>query len=230
MQVEVLMVPSNQIFNLADKKVVVIDVLRATSTIVTAFGNGALEIVPVMEPAEVVDLVKRIGPKEFLTGGERKGFKIEGFDLGNSPSEYAEERVKGRKIILCTTNGTKAIKTAQSAAELYIGSFLNMQAVVNHLKGSSQDLVLVCSGRDQNLCLEDLACAGLMIELLKDEIGNDLTDSAKLAQYVWEKAGVNLEEFIKQTQHGRYLKEIGLEQDIHDCMALNQYEIVPRYV
>jgi 2-phosphosulfolactate phosphatase len=228
-QVEVLTVPANQAINLADKKVVVIDVLRATSTIVTAFGNRALELIPVIEPVEVADLIKRIGPGEFLTGGERKGIKIEGFDLGNSPLEYTEERVGGRKIVLCTTNGTKAIKMAQNACELYIGSFLNIQAVTNRLQGSSQDVVLVCSGRDQSLCLEDLACAGLIVESLVGEIGNIMTDSAKLACYVWEKAKADLEGFIKQTQHGRYLTEIGMEEDIGRCLAFNKYSIVPQY-
>ena len=229
MQIEVLTVPSHQNMNLTDKQVVVIDVLRATSTIVTAFGNKALEIVPVIEPAEVADLIKRFGPGEFLTGGERKGLKIEGFDLGNSPLEYTEERVAGRKIILCTTNGTKAIKMAQNASELYIGSFLNLRAVVNRLQDDNRDVVLVCSGREQSLCLEDLACAGLIVEYLEGKGGNTMADSAKLAHYVWEKAGAGLEDFLKQTQHGRRLMEIGMERDIHECVALNCCDIVPKY-
>lgn len=229
MQVEVLVAPSNQAMNLADKKVVVIDVLRATSTIVTAFGNKALEIVPVVEPAEVAELIKRFGPGEFLSGGERKGLKIEGFDLGNSPFEYTEERVGGRKIVLSTTNGTKAIKMAQNACELYIGSFLNIRAVTEALRGSSQDVVLICSGRDHSLCLEDLACAGLIVESLENDMGNNMTDSAKLARFVWEKAQADVEGFIKQTQHGRYLAEIGMKEDIGRCLAFNKYSIVPQY-
>jgi 2-phosphosulfolactate phosphatase len=229
MQVDVWLVPFNQTVNLTDKKVVVIDVLRATSTIVTALGNKALEVIPVIESVEVTDLIKRIGPYDCLTGGERKGLKIEGFDLGNSPREYTEERVLGKKLVLCTTNGTKAIKMAQGAAEVYIGSFLNVQAITDHLKGSNQELVLICSGRDQNLCLEDMACAGMMIQLLESNARNVLTDSAKLAQYVWEKASPDLEGFIRQTQHGRYLIELGMEEDIQECLMFNKFPILPMF-
>jgi 2-phosphosulfolactate phosphatase len=228
-QIDVLVLPATNIVNLCDKKVVVIDVLRATSTIVTALGNKASEVIPAIEPVEVADLVRNIGPRECITGGERKGLKIEGFDLGNSPAEYTEERVKGKKVVLCTTNGTKAIKWAQGAAEVYIGSFLNIQVLMDHLWGSAQDLILICSGREQNLCLEDLAFAGMMIQLLQDRGKNGLTDGAKLAQYVWEKAAPNPEQFIKQTQHGRYLSEIGMEHDIRECLIFNKYPILPRY-
>jgi 2-phosphosulfolactate phosphatase len=229
-KVDVWVAPSNNSnVNSANKTVVVIDVLRATSTIVTALGNKALEVIPVIEPVEVADLVKKIGPRDCLTGGERKGLKIEGFDLGNSPAEYIEERVQGKKLILCTTNGTKAIKLTQGAAEVYIGSFLNIQFLTDHLLGSSQDLILICSGRDQNVSLEDLACAGMMIHLLQDGAQNILTDAAELAQYVWEKAGPSLEDFVKQTQHGRYLKEIGMAEDIGRCLTVNKYPIIPKY-
>ena len=225
-QVDVILVPAGNA-NLTDKKVVVMDVLRATSTIVTALGNKALEIIPVVEPVEVADLVRAIGPKECLAGGERKGLKIEGFDLGNSPAEYTEERVRGKKLILCTTNGTKAIKSAQGAAEVCIVSFLNIAVIVDYLRDSSQDIVLICSGRDQSLCLEDLACAGMMVQSL--QANAQLTDAAKLALYVWEKAGPDLEGFVKQTQHGRYLQEIGMAEDIGRCLTFNKYPIIPKY-
>lgn len=230
MQVDVLVVPSNQInVNLADKTAVVIDVLRATSTIVTALGNAALEVIPVVEPAEVAELIRKIGPGEFLAGGERKGLKIAGFDLGNSPSEYTKERVQGKKLVLCTTNGTKAIKSVQGAAEVYIGSFLNIQALTDHLQSATRDVLLICSGREQNICLEDLACAGLMVYLLQAGARADLSDAAKTALYVWEKAGADLEGFVKETRHGRYLQEIGMGEDIGRCLALNKYPIVPKY-
>jgi Phosphosulfolactate phosphohydrolase and related enzymes len=229
-KVDVLVVPPGQMnANLAEKNVVVIDVLRATSTIVTALGNQAIEIIPVAEPVEVADLIRKLGPKEYLTGGERKGLKIEGFDLGNSPAEYTGERVGGKKLILCTTNGTKAIKAAQGAAEACIGSFLNAAAVIDHLRDGTRDITLICSGRDQNLCLEDLACAGWMVRSLQTGNNLELTDAAKLALYVWEKAEPDLEGFIEQTRHGQYLQEIGMGEDIGRCLNMNQYPIIPRY-
>ncbi len=230
MQIEVLAYPPASGGNFTDKTVIVIDVLRATSTIVTALGNQALEIIPVVEPSEVAELVRNIGPRECLTGGERKGLKIEGFDLGNSPTEYHEEKVRGKKIILCTTNGTKAIKWAQGAAEVLIGSFLNLQLVVEHIQDKNQDLIIVCSGRDQGVCLEDLVCAGMIIKQLDLNNLSDLSDSAKIAYFVYEKAGKKLEQFIKQTQHGRYLTEIGMESDIKECLNLNKYPILPKYI
>jgi 2-phosphosulfolactate phosphatase len=229
-KVDVVIVPShNSNVNLADKKTVVIDVLRATSTIVTALGNKALEVIPVIEPVEVADLVRTIGPQECLTGGERKGLKIEGFDLGNSPAEYTKERIQGKKLILSTTNGTKAIKWAQGASEVYIGSFLNIRAITDQLRDSVQDVILICSGRDHSVSLEDLACAGMMTKLLQDGTSNMITDAAKLALYVWEKARPDLEEFVKQTQHGQYLKEIGMAEDIGRCLTFDKYPIIPRY-
>jgi 2-phosphosulfolactate phosphatase len=228
-RIDVLIVPDGNL-SLTDKKVVVIDVLRATSTIVTALGNKALEIIPAIEPAEVADLVRVIGSKECLIGGERKGLKIEGFDLGNSPAEYTEEQVSGKRLILCTTNGTKAVKSAQGAAEVCIGSFLNIEVVVDYLQDSTQDIVLICSGRDQNLCLEDMACAGAMIHSLQASIRPMLTDAAKLALYVYEKAAPDLAGFVNQTQHGHYLQEIGMGEDIGRCLALNKYPIIPKYI
>lgn len=229
MLIEVFVFPPAGGFSLADKKVVAIDVLRATSTIVTALGNKASEVIPVVEPVEVADLARKIGPRECITGGERKGLKIEGFDLGNSPLEYTSEKVAGKKVVLCTTNGTKAIKWAQGAGEILTGSFLNLAVVVEYLQACGQDAVLLCSGRDHGLCLEDLACAGMMVDQLKSGQTGELTDSAKLALYVYEKAANKLEAFLKETQHGRYLQEIGLEKDIYECVSLNKYPLLPKY-
>lgn len=215
---------------LSDKTVVVLDILRATSTIVTALAQGAIEVIPVSEPSEAVNLVKGLGSERCLKGGERKGLKIEGFDLGNSPMEYTAERVDGKKIILTTTNGTKAIKWAQSANEILIGSYLNLQAVVDYLSNSIRDIVIICSGRDNNLGLEDLACAGDLVRRLKQISGSTLTDSARVAEYVAEQAdAAGLLSFLQETDHGRYLAEIGMENDIAACAAVNQYPVIPRF-
>lgn len=232
MRIDVLALPqSNSNWDWVDKKVVVLDILRATSSTVTALGNKAIEVIPVVEPGEAIELVKSLGARECVVGGERKGLKIEGFELGNSPAEYGESKVAGKKVILCTTNGTKAIKNFQGAAEVLIGSFLNVQTIADYVKEGGMHLVLVCSGRDQHLCLEDLACAGLIVKLLEEAgVVIEWTDSAKLAYFVWEKAAPDLEAFIRQTEHGRYLSEIGLGGDIPDCLALNKFPLLPRYV
>jgi 2-phosphosulfolactate phosphatase len=232
MKADVLLYPqalSNQVFN--EKKVVVIDVLRATSTIVTALSRQALQVIPVNEPTEAIELARRIGSDECVLGGEQKGLKIEGFDLGNSPTEYDTAKVAEKKVILCTTNGTKAIKRAQGAAEVLIGSYLNMQAIVDYLATSGQDLLVLCAGRELQVSLEDLACAGMVVRDLK-ELRDDLelTDAATVARYVAERAqSCGLEQFFALTEHGQYLTQIGMAADLQACAALNQFTIVPRF-
>ncbi len=215
------------------KKAVVIDALRATSTMVTALQNKATEVIPVMEPAEVVDLVRNIGAEECVSGGERRGLRIDGFDLGNSPREYLEEKIGGKKVILCTTNGTRAVKLAQGAAEVLIGCFLNLGAVVEYLKACDQDTVFVCAGRGSHgLSLEDLVCAGGMIDRLK-RAGLDLqlTDAAATALLAFQKAArTGLAGFLRQTDNGRNLIAIGLEEDIDACAAVDSMPLLPRYV
>jgi 2-phosphosulfolactate phosphatase len=175
-------------------------------------------------------LVKGLGAEQCLTGGERKGLKIEGFDLGNSPLEYTAAKVEGKKIILSTTNGTKAIKWAQNATELIIGSYLNLQAVADYLSNQTNDIMIVCAGRDANLGLEDLACAGELVQRLKGNPGITLTDSARVAQYIAEKAqSQGLLSFMRETDHAQYLMEIGMEADIAACIAVDHYPVVPRF-
>lgn len=213
-----------------NKRIVVFDVLRATSTIVTALYNGATEVIPVQEPDEALNLVSSIGRKTCLLGGERKGIKIEGFNLGNSPLEYTKEQVDGKKIILCTTNGTKTIRLFQNAAEVLIGSYLNMERLVAYLIKNPQDTTLVCSGREGVLCLEDLACAGMIIRLVTEVVEAELTDAAKVALFTAEhNIGVSLVKFISQTEHGRYLDSIGMGEDLQFCTALNSAPIIPRF-
>lgn len=231
MLIDVLVLP--QLGNnreLVNKRIVALDVLRATSTIVTALYNGVTEVIPVQEYDEALNLVRSIGRNFCLLGGERKGLKIEGFDLGNSPLEYTREQVEGKKIILCTTNGTKAIRAFQNAAEVLIGSYLNMNKLVDYLAKDPQDTTIVCSGRENNLCLEDLACAGMIIRLITEVIAADLTDAAKVALFTAKQnSRVSLVNFISQTEHGSYLKSIGMGEDLKVCTALNSAPIIPRF-
>lgn len=231
MKVDVYFYPHGGSAALNDKNVVVLDVLRATSTIVTALSHGAIEVIPVLEPVEAVDLLRGIGSTDCVTGGERKGYKIEGFDFGNSPLEYTEDSISGKKVILTTTNGTKAIKWVQGAAEVLIGSYLNVSAIADYLREDQRDTVIVCSGREGNFSLEDLACAGKITALLKEAIPSlEMSDAAQTACWISERADqTGLEKFIGETEHGRYLKEIGMASDIKACSALDQHPILPHY-
>ncbi len=231
MRVDVYFYPHGGTAAMNEKNAVVIDVLRATSTIVTALSNGATEVIPVSEPVEAVDLVRGIGSTECVTGGERKGYKIEGFDFGNSPLEYTEDNIGGKKIILTTTNGTKAIKWVQGAAEVLIGSYLNVSAVATYLSEDRRDTVIICAGREGNLSLEDLACAGKIVASVKAAIPTlEMSDAARTACWIAERADQDgLEKFIGETEHGRYLTEIGMGPDIQACAALDRYPILPHY-
>ncbi|HYH02092.1 MAG TPA: 2-phosphosulfolactate phosphatase [Bacillota bacterium] len=231
MKVDVLLYPqalTNQVF--LDKKVVVIDAFRATTTIVTALAHQAIEVIPVNEPAEAIALRRSIGVEECIAGGEQKGFKIEGFNLGNSPAEYIPAEIGGKKVILCTTNGTKAIKRAQGAAEVLIGAFVNIQTVIDYLKSANQDVLMVCAGREQNVSMEDLTCAGMIIQgLVAANREMELTDAARVALLIAQQAQPKLTEFLKNTEHGRYLIRIGMENDVEDCTVLNKFPILPRF-
>src|SRR5690554_3052027 len=145
----------------AGKTVVVIDVLRASSTILTALANGCPEVIPVAEPKEAFALAEKYGRDQVLLGGEREARKIRGFDLGNSPDEYGKEVVAGKKLIFTTTNGAKAFLEAGGAAEILVGAFLNISRVCSYLKKKKREIFLFCAGRKGRLALEDLFCAGI---------------------------------------------------------------------
>jgi 2-phosphosulfolactate phosphatase len=131
-------------------------------------------------------------------------------------------------IILCTSNGTKAINWAKEARETVIGSFLNMATVVEYLKSNHHDnITVICSGREGDLSREDLAGAGMIVDALTDY---PLTDTAKIARYTYEKAkNTGITTFVGQTEHGQYLKKIGMEADIDLCTALNKFPILPKF-
>ncbi len=225
MLIDVILVPPAAVSKSPEGQIaVVLDILRASSTIVTALGNQALRVIPVVEPQEAFQLRHKAG--DCILGGERKGYKIDGFDLGNSPAEYSEENIAGRTIVLSTTNGTKAALWAKEACKIIIGSFLNMDAVCDHITSRPNDITIVCAGREGNPSLEDMACAGMIVSMIGSTY--QLTDAAKAAWYTFEKARqTGLTAFVSQTEHGRYLNEIGMGSDIALCTNLNKFPILP---
>ncbi|HET7558689.1 MAG TPA: 2-phosphosulfolactate phosphatase, partial [Limnochordia bacterium] len=162
---------------LAGCRVAVIDVLRATSTIVTALAAGAAAIVPVEE----LDEARRLAARGFLAGGERHAVAPDGFDFGNSPFEYTPERVRGREIALTTTNGTRALRRAAGAAGLCAAALLNAGAAARWLAEDDQPTIL-CAGTNQRVSADDTLCAGALVEhLLARRSGWSLDDGARLA-------------------------------------------------
>ena len=194
MKVETVLSPTlfDQIEGIENKTVVVIDILRATSTITTILNNGASSVIPVKEEAEA----NTYKAKGYLVGGERGGETIPGFDFGNSPFHYKPEIVTDKDIVLTTTNGTKCIEMAANAHQVVIGSFLNLDAVVAHVNQLNKDIVLFCAGWKNRVNLEDSLFAGAVASSFTDE---DLDDSTLLAIDAYHTAKGDLYKALKKT-------------------------------
>ena len=158
--IEVCYTPNNIInYKLSNKIIVVIDILRATSTILTLFSKGATSIIPI----ETLNECKEYKNKGYVIMGERMGKKVKGFDFGNSPSKILEKKFKYKKIAIATSNGTKTILKTKKSKMTLIGSFLNLKSIVNYLDKQNDDILLLCSGWQGSINLEDTLCAGAII-------------------------------------------------------------------
>jgi 2-phosphosulfolactate phosphatase len=197
---------------------VVIDVLRASTTIVTALANGCPEIIPVETPEEARTAARA---RNCLLGGERGGRRIEGFDLGNSPLEYRQERIEGRPIAFTTTNGTRAIRACASADMVLIASFLNAGSILQVLRVQDHDTSIVCAGTRGKPSLEDTVCAGMLLEGLNTRLEAE-------AVSLWRQHSKNLAQMMKHASaHGRDLMSLGFEKDIDFAARADIYDIVP---
>ena len=212
------------------KTTVVIDVLRASSTIVAALSNGARDVVPVATVEFAVKVSGGMFGGQILLGGERNTKKIEGFALGNSPLEYTPEVVTGKTIILYTTNGSKAIVKAKFSENLFVCSFLNLTVLAKHLISIDKDFEIMCSGRNNYYSMEDSVCAGKLIteiQKLKDNV--ELSDSAKACLSLNKTFGKNTLKMLQESEHGKILLENGFEEDLKYCSRLNSSEIIPYF-
>ena len=210
---------------------VVIDVLRAGSTIVTALGYGAARIVLAATPDEARAHAAKLAPGSFLLGGERGGLKIDGFDLGNSPHEYATERVEGKTIVFTTTNGTEALRACarEGAASIWIGSLLNIDTLTNDLSALKEDIVLICAGTEGVQGIDDAYAAGKIVEELLDADDFTLDDSAQIAVNHFRAAGTPLS-VLSVSLGGRNLIRLGLEADIEACDgSQGDFDLAPQY-
>jgi 2-phosphosulfolactate phosphatase len=212
------------------KTTVVIDVLRASSTIIEALSNGAKEVVPVGTVEFAVKVSGGIFGGQTLLGGERNTKKIEGFALGNSPSEYTREIISGKAIVFYSTNGSRAIVKAKYSSNLFVCSFNNLSAVANHLKILNEDVIILCSGNNNFMSLEDSVCAGMLVnKLVAIDKNLVLTDSSTSAMTLFKSFGKNIPKFLSETDHGKILIENGFESDLKDCAELDSTEVIPYY-
>jgi 2-phosphosulfolactate phosphatase len=217
---------------LREKNVIVLDVLRASSTITVALNNGAREIIPVASIESAVKISGSLFGEVTLRGGERNGKTIEGFNLGNSPLEYSETAVKGKSIIYCTTNGSVAMAKSRYARTLAVGSFINLTATTDFIRDENKDFLFICAGRANtigNFSLEDAVCAGMMIQnLLKaDSLEVELSDSAKAAHALSKTFGRSILKMLKTSEHGKYLIEIGFAEDLKICAQVDSVPVLP---
>ena len=217
---------------LRDKNIIVLDVLRASSTITVALNNGAREVIPVASIESAVKISGSLFGEVTLRGGERNGKMIEGFNLGNSPLEYSESAVKGKSIIYCTTNGSVALAKSRYARALIVGSFLNLTTVVEFVKEENKDFLFICAGRINTIgyfSLEDAVCAGMMIQKLMkyESLELTLSDSAKAAHALYKTFGRSILKMLKTSEHGRFLIEIGYADDLKICAAVDSVPVLP---
>jgi len=210
------------LYPVQDKTVVVVDILRATSCMTTALAHGIDSITPF---ANLNDCLA-MKPKGYYTAGERDGKKVDGFDLGNSPFEYMNPDLKGKKIAFTTTNGTQAIAKSAGAKEIIIGSFLNLGVVTHHLLNSSNHVLVVCAGWKGKVNLEDTLFAGALVEKLKDHIEPDC-DAPLAAQHLYNQAKNNMVAFLSESSHVKRLARLNIHKDIEFCLTPDQYPVVP---
>ncbi len=232
MQVEVLPNAGSPLLPyLEDKLVIVIDVLRATSTMVTALANGCQSIIPVLSAEDAIE--RRLTLPGSLLGGERHALPIEGFDLGNSPFDYVPEKVGGKRVIITTTNGTRAIRDASAAPKIWMASFINMQSVVlaalRQFENSDklQGIVVFCAGTEERFDLPDTLCAGMLVDGLGANV--TLNDLGEAARILYRSSENYLVDKIRGSAHGRKLISLGFERDVVYCSTPNVLPIIPIY-
>lgn len=209
------------LYDVRDKTVVVVDILRATSCMVTAFAHGVESITPVAE----ADVCENMKLKGYVISGERNGQKIPGFDKGNSPFEYMNN-INGLKIAFTTTNGTQAIEKSKGAKQVLIGSFLNLSAITRYLLMGDHNILIVCAGWKGKINLEDSLFAGALVDKLRKHIEPDC-DAPIVAQQLYLAARDNMVEYLSTSSHVKRLNRLNIHKDIEFCLTPDQYHVIP---
>ena len=215
------------------RAVLVVDVLRASTTIVTALQNGARAVIPVADKGEAGRLAASLDRDVSVLGGERGGEKLAGFALGNSPREYTAEAVGGKTVVLTTTNGTAALVRARSAARLAVGALVNAAASEAFLRQALDDglgATVLCAGWEGRVALEDALCAGLFVDRLADhDAAGPLDDGARIAHGLYRGARRDLARALFGADHTRRLVSLGAGDDVALCARLDAADVLPVY-
>lgn len=216
--------------DIKDQIAVVVDVLRATSTIVTSLNSGCKEVIPVVEIEEAMEISRNYERETYLLAGERNALKIEGFDLSNSPSEYVREVVEDKSIIFTTTNGTKAIRRAEGAREVILGALINAKAVSDYILSRRDDVAFICAGTEGRFSLDDILAVGAIIHRMDNgENLLEFDDLATVCKYMYEQYSGNLDSIVRKSRHYNVLKATEHYRDIEYCLKEDIISIVPEY-
>lgn len=212
---------------------VVIDALRATTTIVQALSNGAEAVIPVGDVEEAREIASKLDGSALL-GGERAGVKIHGFHLDNSPLAYSRAAVGGKVLVFTTTNGTRALLRASQANRILIGSFTNLNSVVETVSAEERPVHIVCAGTDGHISAEDVLCAGaivygVVVTIGRELVPNDETEIARQFFQARSEGATAIYDAIRASRGGRNLMELGYDADIRHAASCNLHSIVPEY-
>ncbi len=210
-------------YNIENKMVVVVDILRATTIITTMFKNGLYKLIPVNNLNEA----KSYKEKGFLVAAERDGEKIDFADFNNSPYVFTREKIKGKTLVYSSTNGTNTINSARKAKKVIIASFLNLSAVAEYIKNENQDVLLLCSGWEGRFCTEDALFAGaLSKELLTTKQFSTNCDSAMASMDLWSLAKKDVLAYIKTIYQYQRLTRLGLGSIINYCFQVDTTAVI----
>jgi 2-phosphosulfolactate phosphatase len=211
--------------------VAIVDVLRASTTVATALGNGARTVIPLEGADEVISRSKEFARSQILLAGEQKMHPITGFDIGNSPQAYTKEVVEGKTILLTTTNGTRTLLGVQGARDIVIASYVNFTAVLAMMKlaaRSDTDIAIICAGDEGSFTLEDAACAGRYVKAIPKRADSIVSNDAASASVLIEKKyGDNIEKVFKESSHGQALESAGFGDDLAAAAEVDSYPVVP---
>lgn len=219
-----LYTPSLSLFHNDEAIVVVIDIFRATSAIVTAFYNGVNKMIPIAS----LEQAKEYQAQGLMVAAERNGEIVEGFELGNSPFGYMNNKVKGKTIAISTTNGTQAIEASKAASKIVIGSFLNLDILCEYLASQKRDVIMLCAGWKNKFNLEDTLFAGAVVKKLTEEYQYETQcDSAIASNHLYNLAKDDLFAFLANSSHRNRLAKLELERDIDYCLTPNICPVIP---
>ncbi len=229
-KIDLFFTPSEvQDTDLTDKLVIVVDVLRASTTTAVALANGAREIIPVASIDAAGELKQKLGKEHVLLCGERDGVKIEGFDLGNSPAEFESKVVKDKALIFCSTNGSKAMLKGGQGALCLVGSLVNLSEILRFALREQKDMAVICSGSGGKFSFEDAVAGGKYIAELEKKLGRELdkNDGARAALHLFRREEADLYSALRNSFHGKFLVTLGFEADIREAARLDSVPIVP---